>query len=132
MEIKRGYVKWTSEDGVFHKEPLANHPELLASATPRQQLQAEEARRLNEAASEAEESREETADSDAEDTLEALREAPEDVLTATELVSALDEAETVPASAAQEEVSGDDLPSDEPLWSEDHRRALEQLREATA
>ncbi len=131
MEIKRGYVKWTSEDGVFHKEPLFEHPDLLASASPEEQLRAEEVRRLNEAASVESENREEAAEEDAVDTLEALREAPAEILTASALVGALEEAEAEPASAAEEPVSSEPT-SDEALWSEDHHRALEQLKEATS
>jgi hypothetical protein len=112
--ISRGYVKWEDSDG-FHKEPLYKHEDLLASATPQQQLRAEEVRRLNEAA-EVEESKS-SEEEDVEDTLEALQEAPDDVLTAAALVAELDNA-SAPGESAE-------------LWSEDHDAALRQLREET-
>jgi hypothetical protein len=83
--IKRGYVKWTDSDGVFHKEPLSDHPELLADATDEQKLQAEEVRRLNEAGADAMAVAEETGSSEAADTLVALKAAPPSVLTAAQL-----------------------------------------------
>lgn len=46
MDIKRGYVKWTDENGVFHKEPLYLHPDLLATATDEQKRDAEAVRVL--------------------------------------------------------------------------------------
>lgn len=39
--ISRGYVKWTDKDGVFHKEMLVDHPDMLAKATDEQKLDAE-------------------------------------------------------------------------------------------
>lgn len=124
--VKRGYVRWTDENGVFHKEPLANHPDLLASASPQEQLRAEEARRLNAAAEEAAAEVSESEEKDLKDTLAALKAAPEEVHTAAQLV------EEEPASAASEPVSEDSaLPSDEPIDSE-HQAALDELREKTA
>lgn len=81
--IKRGYVKWEDENG-FHKEPLSDHPELLVRASAEDQLRAEEVKRLNAAAEEKEEQVEDN--HDVEDTLKALKAAPEDVLTAAQLV----------------------------------------------
>lgn len=40
--IQRGYVKWIDKEGVFHKEPLFKHPEMLAKATDEQKVAAEE------------------------------------------------------------------------------------------
>lgn len=82
--IKRGYVKW-EENGVFHKEPLYKHPDLLASASVEDQIAAEEVRRLNEAAEEFLLERELEGQEDAEAVLEALKAAPDDVLTAEQL-----------------------------------------------
>lgn len=90
MEIKRGYVKWTDEDGVFHKEPLADHPELLEKANTFQKIAAEEVRRLNEDAEKKEEDFEAWAKKNAEETLEALESAPEHVLTTGDLTVADD------------------------------------------
>lgn len=90
-EVKRGYVKWTDEDGVYHKEPLVDHPELLKAASPKEQLAAEEVRRLNEAAEESEKP-----DEDAEilETLDELKKAPDEVLVAADL----DETESEPSN----------------------------------
>jgi hypothetical protein len=94
--IKRGYVKWTDADGVFHKEPLADHPELLASATDSQKLQAEEVRRLNEAGADAQAAASEENTQDTADALAALKAAPPSVLTASQL----DEVIVAPAQDA--------------------------------
>lgn len=94
--VKRGYVRWEDENG-FHKEPLADHPELLASASPKEQLRAEEARRLNAAAEEYLEEAAESEEDAAKEALVELKKAPEDVLTADQLVD-----EEVPASGAEE------------------------------
>jgi hypothetical protein len=48
--IVRGYVKWTDKDGVFHKEMLADHPDMLAKATEEQKAQAEEVVALHKSA----------------------------------------------------------------------------------
>jgi hypothetical protein len=112
-EIKRGYVKWEDENG-FHKELLTDHPELLAKATPIQQLAAEEAKRSEAAAVESAKEDEKDAEATVEDTLEALRSAPPEVITATQL------AEEVPESGSEE--------TDE---SEEHARALQELRKRT-
>lgn len=85
VAIRRGYVKWTSPDGVFHKEPLVDHPDLLATASAREQLQAEEARRLNESAELAELSDEVAEEVAIKETLEELKAAPDDILTAAQL-----------------------------------------------
>ncbi len=141
-EVKRGYVKWTDEDGVFHKEPLADHPELLEDASPKEQLRAEEARRLNAAAEEAVAIDQEEADEAILDTLEALQDAPDNVLTAADLTVADDgegHEEIVPVET---HVSSSDLNNwsnespavvaeDEESWSADHAKALEQLRDET-
>lgn len=47
MEIKRGYVKWTDSEGVFHKELLKSHPDLYEEATEEQKLAADEAAELS-------------------------------------------------------------------------------------
>ena len=44
MEIKRGYVKWTDDKGVFHKEPVALHPELFLEKEPSLDLDSEDDR----------------------------------------------------------------------------------------
>jgi len=125
--VKRGYVKWTDDDGVFHMEPLADHPELLAKADAAEQLQAEEARRLNHAADEFYADREEDSEQDAKDTVAALKKAPEEVLTAAQLVA------EAPASAPEdngeksEEVERLQEPADT-----DHEAGLAELREKTA
>lgn len=137
--ISRGYVKWTDEDGVFHKEPLYDHPEMLAKATPAEQLAAEEARRLNAAAEEYYSGVEDTAEQDARDTLEALKEAPEDVRTSGELVAELDKAEgseesheiEILKAPADETVVEERGAADEPADNPDHQQALDELREAT-
>lgn len=111
-EIRRGYVKWTDEDGVFHKEPLHEHPELLAQASAAEQIAAEEARRLNEAAEEYLESRDDHVEEDQLNTLEALQEAPDDVLTASELVAVADEDGNeiiVPFNEVAEPISSADM-----------------------
>lgn len=159
-EIKRGYVKWEDENG-FHKEPLADHPELLASASVREQLHAEEARRLNAAAEDYLDAADEDAEDLQQDTLEALKEAPEDVLTAGQLVAADDghgETIIVPASEVEAPITSENLRGEAPaevtsgkietttitggkinsdqlhpdaLWSEDHQEALAQLKRET-
>lgn len=111
-EIKRGYVKWTDSDGNFHKEPLADHPELLADASLKEQIQAEEAKRLNAAGEEAIQDDEHEAEKDQVETLAALKKAPDDVLTTGDLavvdhgdgVGRIEPAPevTAPASAAEE------------------------------
>ncbi len=107
-EVNRGYVKWTDEDGVFHKEPLADHPELLVKASPREQLAAEEAKRMNAAGEKEMQKTKEEGDELFLDTLADLKAAPEEVLTGTQLVSGEFDAEgnavTKPASAAEEPV----------------------------
>lgn len=95
--IKRGYVKW-EENGVFHKEPLYKHPDLLASASVEDQIAAEEVRRLNEAAEEFLLERELEGQEDAEAVLEA---APDDVLTAEQLATD-DEGNPVPEAVDSE------------------------------
>lgn len=117
-EVKRGYVKWTDDDGVFHKEPLINHPELLAKASPAEQLAAEEVRRLNASAEEDVEEDKEEANENIEEVLEDLKKAPEDVLTASQLIN-----QDIPASGA-EEVDEDTSP--------EHQEALARLRAATS
>lgn len=109
--VKRGYVKWTDENGVFHKEPLADHADMLAQASDLEKLRAEEVRRLNDAADVNEADRDKQANEEAREALQALKAAPEEVLT----VSQLDESEQ------QEEVIDEDL----------HKQALEELREKT-
>lgn len=89
-EIKRGYVKWTDEDGTFHKEPLADHPELLNSASPKEQLQAEEVRRLNDHGEEVLEKQKDEGDANYRATTAALKKADDDVLTAGDLTTADD------------------------------------------
>jgi len=129
--VKRGYVKWTDEDGVFHKEPLADHPEMLTKAEPVEQLRAEEARRLNASAEEQVEEAKETRDEDFKETLAALKKAPDEVHTAAELVG------NAPASAAEEPATS--TPEErkqaetinEPLIETSHERALRELREET-
>lgn len=104
--IKRGYVKWTDEFGVFHKEPLANHPELLAAASVEDQIAAEEARRLNEAAEFYEIERLTDVHEAEVKTLDALKAAPEEVLVAAQL--ATDEhGDPIPEKA--EEVTSADM-----------------------
>lgn len=98
-EVKRGYVKWVDEDGVFHKEPLVDHPQLLKNASPREQLAAEEAKRMNAAVETVEEDSEEAQDELFLDTLADLKAAPADVLTASQLEVT---EETKPASAVEE------------------------------
>lgn len=106
--IKRGYVKWTDEDGVFHKEPLSDHPDMLKDASPQDQLAAEEVRRMNAAA---EEMAEKPVEDNTKEVLEELKAAPDDVLTAAALT------EDEPLSAPEEDA---------------HRVALEDLREKTS
>lgn len=149
MEIRRGYVKWTDEDGVFHKEPLHEHPELLAKASAAEQIAAEEVRRLNEAAEEYLEKREDTVEEDQWETLGALQEAPDYVLTTNQLTTDADgeivpvpeepitstDLDTEEVRVAKEEllaklVRKDPLP--EELWSEDHEEALVQLERETS
>ena len=115
--IKRGYVKW-EENGVFHKEPLYKHPDLLASASVEDQIAAEEVRRLNEAAEEFLLERELEGQEDAEAVLEALKAAPDDVLTAEQLATD-DEGNPVPE--AVEPVDSEDLQTveDSKIASED-------------
>ena len=100
-EIKRGYVKWTDEDGTFHKEPLADHPELLKAANEKQQLQAEEARRLNDAAEETLQARDEDVGTDYAEALEVLKDS--DALTAAEALAETD-AQSAPVAAPEEPV----------------------------
>ena len=97
--IVRGYVKWTDKDGVFHKEALVDHPELLAKASSEEQLAAEEVRRLNAAGEEYYATREEENDDELKETLVELKKAPEDVLTAAEL----DDGGEAPQPAAHDE-----------------------------
>jgi len=135
-EVKRGYVKWTDENGVFHKEPLVDHPELLAKASPEEQLAAEEARRLNAAAEEFLADREEDGEEAIVEALADLKAAPEEVLTASQLT------EEAPMSGAEDpgEKSGQVETLQEPAATDpndqenvsEHDRALAELREATA
>ena len=81
-EIKRGYVKWEDENGVLHKELLSDHPELLKTASPREQLAAEEAKRMAAVEKPQEEDNELYLD-----TLEDLKAAPADILTGAELTT---------------------------------------------
>jgi hypothetical protein len=90
-EIKRGYVKWTDEDGTYHKELLTDHPELLAKATDRQKIAAEEARRLNDDAEKQMNIDAASVVEDASKTLVALKAAPVDVLTTGDLVAITDD-----------------------------------------
>lgn len=85
VAIRRGYVKWTDPEGVFHKEPLVDHPDLLATASAQEQLQAEEARRLNESAELAELSDEADAEAETLEVLEELKKATDDIITAAQL-----------------------------------------------
>lgn len=124
-EIKRGYVKWTDENGVFHKEPLADHPELLAKASPKEQIAAEEVVRLNAAAEAQIAETEGDVEEDQLETLEALKTAPEHVLTTGQLTTEVVDGEEIIVPV--DEV----LVLEEPLWSEDHEKALAQLKEAT-
>lgn len=48
--LVRGYVKWTDENGVFHKELASEHPELLDKATEAEKLSAQEALEYHEQA----------------------------------------------------------------------------------
>lgn len=128
-EIKRGYVKWTDDDGVFHKEPLADHPELLAKASPREQIAAEEVVRLNEAAAKQIAETEAEAEGDEVETLEALKSAPDHILTTGQLTVAEVDGEEIIVPV--DEVEPLVLSAPEPLWSEDHNRALEQLKKET-
>ena len=133
-QIKRGYVKWTDENGVFHKEPLADHPELLADASPRDQLQAEEVRRLNAAAEEFTTEREESAEDQTREALQDLKAAPADVLTAADLPSSsasapedtgekTEEVESLQKPAAMPDASIEEVKK--------HDEALAELRENT-
>lgn len=124
-EIKRGYVKWTDENGVFHKEPLADHPELLAKASPKEQIAAEEVVRLNAAAEAQIAETEGDIEEDQLETLEALKTAPEHILTTGQLTTEVVDGEEIIVPV--DEV----LVLEEPLWSEDHEKALAQLKEAT-
>lgn len=110
--VRRGYVKWTDKDGVFHKELLSEHPDLMTDASPEEQLATEEARRLNGAAKEFLEARDAENDDDVADTLEALKDAPDDVLTASDLVAVIDDEGNeviLPASEANARVDSNDL-----------------------
>lgn len=135
--IKRGYVKWTDEDGVMHKEPLYEYPELLAKASTSEQIAAEEARRLNESAERAEPEA-----ADEEETLEALKSAPDDVKTVADLEAVDLDGETLivpeselpsalPSSEPLVRAPGKDAYAEE-LWSEDHDEALNQLNRVTS
>ena len=137
-EVKRGYVKWTDDDGVFHKEPLADHPELLAKASPREQLAAEEARRMNAAGEKEAEETQAEGDELYLDTLADLKAAPEEVLTGAQLVSGEFDEEgntiTKPASAAEEPVATPNLdksPMNQSLDDPKRDAKLAELREAT-
>lgn len=110
-EVKRGYVKWEDENG-FHKEPLSDHPDLLADASPREQLYAEEVKRHNALADTHFEQEEKSQDEVIEEALEELKSAPPEVISAASLV------EEVPAAAPEE-----------PVVEEDD--ALRELREKT-
>ena len=126
--IRRGYVKWTDDDGVFHKEPLADHPELLTSATPEQQLEAEEVRRLNAAGEEALRAQDDAHIDDIAETLIALKAAPEEVLTAAELPDS-----EAPASAPEEPKTGTPVaPVGITPEAEAHDAALTELRDSTS
>jgi hypothetical protein len=127
--VNRGYVRWTDDDGVFHKEPLYDHPDLLAKASPAEQLAAEEARRLNASAQEYYDSQEDNAEKDAVDTLKALKAAPEEILTSAELVADQDipdDQDESPEVATMKR-SADDATADP-----EHDDALAELRENTA
>lgn len=126
--VSRGYVKWTDEDGVFHKEPLYKHEDMLAKASPAEKLAAEEVRRLNAAAEEFYADRDEDVNEDLLDTLDALKEAPEDIHTAAELVAELDEAESAPLSGAEEPAAKTE---DKKPVDKEHDQGLEELREET-
>ncbi|RZK45219.1 MAG: hypothetical protein EOO61_00755 [Hymenobacter sp.] len=119
--IKRGYVKWEDENG-FHKEPLSDHPELLAKASPREQLYAEEVKRQNTQAEQLVAENEDDAEQDTKDTLEALKAAPEEIVSATQLTA------EEPA-AAPEEPAIVETPVED---SDDREAALRELREKTA
>lgn len=95
-EIKRGYVKWTDENGVFHKELLSDHPELLKEASPKQQLAAEEAKRQADQAEKITVESESTQEELLLETLHDLKAAPADVTSAAELT------ETQPMNASEE------------------------------
>lgn len=103
-EIKRGYVKWTDEDGVFHKEPLVDHPELFDDANPEQQLVAEEVRRLNAAAVVDQEEMKEEEEQWTLDKLHALQGAPKEILTADQL-------EEIPEAPQEATIKEVDVPS---------------------
>lgn len=141
-EVKRGYVKWYDTDGVFHKEPLADHPELLKDASPREQLAAEEAKRMNAAGEREVEETKEEGDQLYLDTLADLKAAPEEVLTGIQLVTGEFDAEgntiTKPASAAEEPIATPNFDSS-PMnrqpnsnESDEHETALKELRAATS
>jgi hypothetical protein len=102
-EIKRGYVKWTDENG-FHKEPLVDHPELLKAVSEKEQLKAEEVARLNESAEEFQANSEKTAEADYAEALEVLKTS--DALTAAEAYAEIDQAEA-PVAAPAEPVTED-------------------------
>ena len=87
MDIKRGYVKWTDKDGVFHKELLSDHAAELAKASPEQQLAAEEARRLADDGEKQTKIDEAVGADTVKETLTALKAAPADVLTSSDLVA---------------------------------------------
>ena len=136
-EVKRGYVKWTDENGVFHKELLADHPELLKEASPREQLAAEEAKRMNAAGEKATQQTEEEGDELFLDTLADLKAAPEEVLTSAQLVSGEINADgntvSKPASAAEEPLATPNLdrsPMNQPPKTVEHQAKLEELRNA--
>ncbi len=132
-EIKRGYVKWEDDEGVMHKELLTDHPELLASANPKQQLAAEEARRMAEAGET------EVAEDKAEEervvveTLEALKSAPPEVLTGAQLPEDEQVEVTKPASGAEEPAANPNntKPADSRPLNE-HEMALQELRSKTS
>ena len=125
--IKRGYVKWTDDDGVFHKEPLSDHAELLQGSSPKDQLYAEEARRLNAAAEKQTEETEKENQDTTKDTVDALKAAPHDVLTAAQLETT--DGEVAPAAAAEEPAVKTEPKTEA---DENHDRALVELREQTA
>ena len=127
-EVKRGYVKWEDENGVLHKELLSDHPELLKAASPREQLAAEEAKRMNAAGEKTATETEEEGNKFYLDTLADLKAAPADVLTAADL--ALNEVPTpnVETSPINQQPAKVEFGS-----ADDEREAtLKELREATS
>lgn len=126
-EISRGYVKWYDDDGTFHKEPLADHPDMLADATPAQQLDAEEAKRLNAAGEEALKVDDKQQEEEIKTALEELKAAPKDILTADQL-----DAEPLKTDNAGEIKSTDKTVDEDHKSGDGHEAALEALAEKTS